>query len=241
MICRVFRDNDGISEGIAGNVDREGAIRMKDADQYNTTSDYVYHQLRSQIITKKLRAGQRLPEITLAKQLKVSRTPVREALRRLANEGMVQLIPNGGARLMAPSRDEIAGTYEVREYLECLAVKKAASRITPLQLCRLEEQIQLEEKSFTERNLESYLEVNNSFHRIIAEASGNLVLADYIDNVLARTYVFLVFYETFFDFDTNPSLDEHRAIMDALSNHDEELSVKLMKDHLALSLEGLAP
>lgn len=214
---------------------------MKDPVQFNTTSDYVYHQLRNQIITKKLRAGQRLPEITLAKQLEVSRTPVREALRRLANEGMVQLIPNGGARLLAPTKEEIAGTYEVRDYLERLAVKKAASRITPLQICRLEEQIEMEEKSFEERDLESYLEVNNSFHRIIAEASGNIVLADYIDNVLSRTYVFLVFYETFFDFQTNPSLDEHRAILKALSDHDEELSVKLMEDHLSLSLKGLAP
>ncbi len=214
---------------------------MKDPVQFNTTSDYVYHQLRNQIITKKLRAGQRLPEITLAKQLDVSRTPVREALRRLANEGMVQLIPNGGARLLAPSREEIIGTYEVRDYLECLAVKKAASRITPLQLCKLEEQIQLEEKSFAEKDLEAYLEVNNSFHRIIAEASGNIILADYIDNVLSRTYVFLVFYETFFDFQTNPSLDEHRAILKALSEHDEDLSVKLMENHLSLSLKGLAP
>ncbi|SMG25429.1 GntR family transcriptional regulator [Dethiosulfovibrio salsuginis] len=214
---------------------------MKDPVQFNTTSDYVYHQLRNQIITKKLRAGQRLPEITLAKQLEVSRTPVREALRRLANEGMVQLIPNGGARLLAPTKEEIVGTYEVRDYLERLAVKKAASRITPLQICRLEEQIELEEKSFQERDLESYLEVNNSFHRIIAEASGNIILADYIDNVLSRTYVFLVFYETFFDFQTNPSLDEHRAILKALSDHDEDLSVKLMEDHLSLSLKGLAP
>nr|WP_321502949.1 GntR family transcriptional regulator [uncultured Dethiosulfovibrio sp.] len=214
---------------------------MKDQLQFNTTSDYVYHQLRNQIITKKLRAGQRLPEITLAKQLEVSRTPVREALRRLANEGMVQLIPNGGARLLAPTKEEIVGTYEVRDYLERLAVKKAASRITPLQICRLEEQIELEEKSFEERDLESYLEVNNSFHRIIAEASGNIILADYIDNVLSRTYVFLVFYETFFDFQTNPSLDEHRAILKALSEHDEALSVKLMEDHLSLSLKGLAP
>lgn len=213
--------------------------QVKEAIRYNTTSDYVYHQLRNQIITKKLRAGQRLPEVALARQLEVSRTPVREALRRLANEGMVQLIPNGGARLLAPTRDEIVGTYEVREYLECLAVKKAAYRITPLQICRLEEQVQLEEKSFSDRNLESYLEVNNSFHRIIAEASGNMILADYIDNVLSRTYVFLVFYETFFDYHTNPSLDEHRAILKALKDHDKYLSIKLMKDHLALSLKGL--
>lgn len=214
-------------------------MKEKESDQYNTTSDYVYHQLRNQIIMKKFRAGQRLPEITLAKEFNVSRTPVREALRKLANEGIVQLIPNGGARLLAPTRQEIEGTYEVREYLEILAVKKAAQRITPLQLCRLEEQVEMEEKSFNERDLQSYLEINNNFHRIIAEASGNIVLADYIDNVLSRTYVYMVFYETFFDFQTNPSLDEHRAIIKALSNHDEELSVKLMHDHLDMSLKGL--
>ncbi|PIE53834.1 MAG: GntR family transcriptional regulator [Dethiosulfovibrio peptidovorans] len=214
---------------------------MKKTVLYTTTSEQVYDELRRQILTKKLKAGQRLPETTIAKQLDVSRTPVREALRRLATEGIVQLIPGGGARLTAPTREEIENTYEVREYLECLAVEKAAHRITPLQICRLEEQIELEEQSFRDRDLEAYLEVNNAFHRIIAEASGNMVLADYVDNVLSRTYVYMVFYEQFFNFSSNPSLDEHRALLGALSDHDNDKAVRLMKDHLAVSCEGLTP
>ncbi|MDD4365250.1 MAG: GntR family transcriptional regulator [Synergistales bacterium] len=213
---------------------------MKGALLYATSADHVYHELRNQIIMKKLRAGQRLPEAAIARQLNVSRTPVREALRRLANEGMVQLVPNGGARLLAPTRQEIEGTYEIRAHLECLAVRKAASRITPLQLCRLEEQIQLEEQSFAARDLEAYLEINNAFHCIIAEASGNVVLADYVENVLSRTYVFMVFYETFFDFETNPSLDEHRVILKALAARDEEEAVRLMREHLNISIDSLA-
>ncbi|MEA3284527.1 MAG: GntR family transcriptional regulator [Synergistota bacterium] len=212
---------------------------MRDTVLYTTTADYVYHELRRQILTKKLKAGQRLPEIAIAKQLDVSRTPVREALRKLANEGIVQLIPNGGARLTAPTREEIESTYEVREYLERLSVKKAATRITPLQICKLEEQIEKEEKSFEDKDLEGYLEINKRFHSIIAEGSGNVVLAEYIENVLSRTYVYMVFYENFFDFHDNPSLNEHRAILSALSRHDEKLSVQLMKDHLDLSCQGL--
>lgn len=206
---------------------------------YTTTSDYVYYELRSQILKKELKAGQRLPEIATSKRLDVSRTPVREALRRLANDGIVQLTPNGGARLIKPSKQEIEDTYEVRDHLESLAISKAAERITPLQICRLEEQIQAEEKVFAEKNLESYLEINNDFHKIIAESSGNPVLADYVNNVLSRTYVYMVFYETFFDFYNNPSLDEHRSILNALSEHNQKKAVRLIHEHLSRSIQGL--
>ena len=115
---------------------------MKDTDSYiQTASDLVYHKLRAQIIAKKRRPGERLPEETIARELDVSRTPVREAIRRLATEGLVTLIPNAGARLANPSRREIIDTYEVREYLECLAARKAAVNITEAQASRIVNEI----------------------------------------------------------------------------------------------------
>jgi DNA-binding GntR family transcriptional regulator len=197
--------------------------------------------LRHKIISKELKPGQRLPEIGLAEEMQLSRTPVREAIRRLANEGLVILVPNSGARLASPSMEEMENAYEVREHLETLAVHKAASRITPLQLCRLEEAIQEEEKIFKERDIEAYLDVNVAFHEIIAEASGNVVLKEYIDNILSRTNVYMVFYESFFDFDTNPSLEEHRQLHEALRLKDPNLAVALMRRHIGLSMKSLAP
>ncbi len=215
--------------------------RPKDMPFYATSADYVYHALRHKIISKELKPGQRLPEVGLAEEMQLSRTPVREAIRRLANEGLVIIIPNSGARLASPSMEEMENAYEVREHLETLAVHKAASRITPLQLCRLEEAIQEEEEIFKQRDTEAYLDINVTFHQIIAESSGNVVLKEYIDNILARTNVYMVFYESFFDFDTNPSLEEHRQLHEALRLKDPNLAVALMRRHVNLSMKSLDP
>lgn len=205
----------------------------------HTAAEFVYDQLRKKIFEKALTSGQRLPEVAIAKELNVSRTPVREALRRLESEGLVQIIPGWGACLASPSKQEIIDTYEVREDLEIMAIRKAAKRITPLQLCRLQEQIDAERETFVDRDLESYLKVNDNFHIIIAESSGNSTLVGYVKNILSRIFVQMIFFESFFDFDTNPSLEEHIAILNALKEHDEAECVRLMKEHLRLSMEGL--
>lgn len=204
-----------------------------------TAAGFVYDQLRRKIFEKTLVSGQRLPEVAIAKELQVSRTPVREALRRLENEGLVQIIPGWGACLASPTRQEIIDTYEVREELEVMAIRKAAKQITPLQICRLQEQIDAEHETFVKRNLESYLTVNDNFHIIIAESSGNNTLVGYIKNILSRTFVQMIFFESFFDFNTNPSLEEHIIILDALKRHDEEECIHLIREHLRLSMEGL--
>jgi len=205
----------------------------------STTTERVYKELKRRIFLKELKPGQRLPEESLARTLSVSRTPVREALRILANEGLVDLIPNSGARLVSPTLEQVKDSYEVRGHLEALAASKAAGSITPVQLCLLQEAIDEEEEIFSSYDLERYLDVNARFHNIIAEASGNRTLAEHVARILAGTYVFMVFLESFFDFDTNPSLDEHREILGALKGGDESLAVDLMRKHILLSMQAL--
>lgn len=212
---------------------------MRTPNDFSTASEYVYKELRKRIFGKKLRAGQRLPEASIARDLGVSRTPAREALRRLANEGLVDFVPNLGARLVFPTRDEVRNAYEMREHLERLAARKAALLITPPDLYRLEENILEEEKAFADRNLDDYLRVNIAFHRIIAGASGNQMLAEFIGNVLSRIYVYMVLFESFFDFDSNPSLEEHREILAAFRNKDADLAEKLARTHVDLSMKAL--
>ena len=203
------------------------------------TVNYVYQELRHRIFLKEIKANQRLPEISIAKQLNVSRTPIREAFRKLAEEGLVVIRPNDGARTISPSIKDIKEAYEIREQLECFAIKQSVKQISPIQLCLLEENIHKEEHIFQEHNLEAYLDINTNFHRIIAESSNNKLLADYIENVLKRTYIYMIFYESFFDFDNNPSLDEHKAILSALRKKNKERAIKLMRNHISLSLEQL--
>ncbi|HCA40682.1 MAG TPA: GntR family transcriptional regulator [Aminobacterium sp.] len=212
---------------------------MREARLYTTSADYAYQELRHKIITKQLKPGQRLPEVNIAVQMGVSRTPVREALRRLASEGLVVIIPNSGARLAAPTAREIEDTFLVREQLETLAIRLAAERIGDRHLRRLEEAMIEEGRAIEEKDLEKYLEVNEAFHKAIADASGNKVLAEYVENILARTNAYVVFYDPFYQLETVPSVDAHREILIALRHHDSERSVTLLKKHLQDAIEGL--
>jgi len=196
---------------------REGRGKMiMEPRLYTTSADYVYQELRHRIITKQLKPGQRLPEVNIAVQMGVSRTPVREALRRLSSEGLVLIIPNSGARLASPTKREMEDTYAVREQLECISVATAATRISERNLRRLEDAILEEEKAFEEKNL-----------------------AEFVENILARTNAYVVFYDPFYDIVDNPSIDQHKAIAQALKDRDREKAVELMKEHLKLSLVGL--
>ncbi len=199
---------------------------------YNTSSDFVYLELRSKIVNKQLKPGQRLPEVKISTEMGVSRTPVREALRRLANEGLVRIIPNSGARVSSPTLTEVEGAYIVREHLEALSVSLACKNGIDIRTMeRFEEIITLEEEAFAARDLDANLEANNAFHRLIADASKNIVLREYVENIILRTNVYILFYDPFTE-DVNYSAKEHKNILKAIADRDAEMAGKLIKEHL---------
>ncbi|MDL2298162.1 GntR family transcriptional regulator [Synergistaceae bacterium OttesenSCG-928-D05] len=199
---------------------------------FNTSADFVYVELRNKIINKQIRPGERLPEVKIATEMDVSRTPVREALRRLASEGLVRIIPNSGARVSAPTVAEMQGAYLVREHLESLSVVLACKNgLDRRTLERIEEVIVAEEYAFTARDLEASLEANNAFHRLISEASKNPVLIEYIDNIMLRTNVYVLFYDTFSE-ETNYSTTEHKEILRAIATRDVDQAEDIMRKHL---------
>jgi DNA-binding GntR family transcriptional regulator len=208
-------------------------------DPYASTVDTAYDAIRSLILHKKFVSGQKLSEIGLSDQLGVSRTPIREALRRLANDGYVLLVPKSGAWVASPTKQEVEDAYAVRARLEAWAAGMAAHNASPLFLARLEAKIQQEERIFEERDIEAYLDVNTAFHMIIAEASGNTVLTGYVGDILARPFIYAVLLERYFDLSTNPSLDEHRRLLEAFATGDEKLCVRLAGKHVYQSLASL--
>ena len=110
------------------------------------------------------------------------------------------------------------------------SIKKAVHKITPIHIYKLEEQIALEEKAARENDVDAYIKANNSFHLIIAEASGSKALSDIISTILSKVVAHLLFYEdSLFKFETNPALNKHKKITEALKNHDEAECVRLMK------------
>ena len=190
---------------------------------YNTSSDSVYMELRGKILSRELKPAQRLLEVKIANEMGVSRTPVREALRRLANEGLVKIVPNSGARVASPSSHEMDNSYSVREYLENMSVELACrTGMDKRTLERLDGLVRDGDAAYDAGDVDAFLAANNDFHRIIAEAGKNYVLSEYVDNIIQRTNVYIYFYSKFIEAE-NKSSGEHRDRIGAQ---------ELMKQHL---------
>ena len=199
---------------------------------YNTSSDSVYMELRGKILSRELKPAQRLLEGKIANEMGVSRTPVREALRRLANEGLVKIVPNSGARVASPSSHEMDNSYSVREYLENMSVELACrTGMDKRTLERLDGLVRDGDAAYDAGDVDAFLAANNDFHRIIAEAGKNYVLSEYVDNIIQRTNVYIYFYSKFVESD-NKSSGEHRAILRAIAQRDRIGAQELMKQHL---------
>jgi len=191
----------------------------------------VYKALKEMIIIQEIPPGEKLDEDSLASQLGVSRTPVRESLYRLENEGIVKIIPRRGAFIVKHSKESINEILSVREVLEGLSAREAASHITDAALEVLES---LSEK-FSESNVrllsKEYLQVDVKFHKTIIEASKNEwlislmnILNDHIQMLRLRTVTFQGRPEQ--------SLSEHRRILEALKARDPLLAESLMREHI---------
>jgi DNA-binding GntR family transcriptional regulator len=191
----------------------------------------VYQALKEMIIFKEIPPGEKLDEDSLANQLGVSRTPIRESLYRLENEGIVKIIPRRGAFIVKHSKESINEILSVREVLEGLSAREAANHITDAALEVLES---LSEK-FSESNVrllsKEYLQVDVKFHKTIIEASKNEwlislmnILNDHIQMLRLRTVTFQGRPEQ--------SLSEHRRILEALKARDPLLAESLMREHI---------
>ena len=199
---------------------------------YNTSSDSVYMELRGKILSRELKPAQRLLEVKIANEMGVSRTPVREALRRLANEGLVRIVPNSGARVASPSSHEMDNSYSVRGYLENMSVELACrTGMDKRTLERLDGLVRDGDAAYDAGDVDAFLAANNDFHRVIAEAGKNYVLSEYVDNIIQRTNVYIYFYSKFIEAE-NKSSGEHRAILRAIAQRDRIGAQELMKQHL---------
>jgi DNA-binding GntR family transcriptional regulator len=147
----------------------------------------VYQALRDAIISKRLPPGERVSEASLARQLRVSKTPVREALLRLHAIGLVEADGGRGGRIVRPSAELIQQTYEVRGALESLAGRLAAERATPAQRSQLVKLAAASLAAAQAHDLDGFRRHDEAFHDVLAAASANSYLARLIDNAYTLT------------------------------------------------------
>ena len=147
----------------------------------------VYQALRDAIISKRLPPGERVSEASLARQLRVSKTPVREALLRLHAIGLVEADGGRGGRIVRPSAELIQHTYEVRGALESLAARLAVERATPAQRSQLLELAAASLAAAQDQDLDGFRRHDEAVHDVLAAASANSYLARLIDNAYTLT------------------------------------------------------
>ena len=163
-------------------------------DEYLPLRDVVFTTLRQAILRGELKPGERLMEIQLANKLGVSRTPIREAIRKLELEGLVLMIPRKGAEVAEITEKNLRDVLEVREALEVLAVQLACDKITPEQI----ENLRLAEKEFehiiTTNDITNIAEADVRFHDLVYEATGNQRLIQLLNNLREQMYRYRVEY-----------------------------------------------
>ena len=217
------------------------------AEERRALVDKLASQLHARVLSGELPSGTRLRQEALAEEFGVSRTPVREALRKLQAGGLVELQPNRGAVVRGLSPREIRDAYEVRAALEGLAAGLAAERINRDQLERLnrvqdEFRTALEKtvarrrggREVGEREVRRWGSANDDFHQTIHEASGNDVLAGALAQLhrnFPRDLSRLVVSESTAMLEAN--VREHEAILEALSRHDATAAQELMQRHVS--------
>lgn len=200
--------------------------------------EQVTATLEEEILTGKLAAGAALTEQSLSTRLGVSRTPIRAALHTLAEEGLINLVPNRGAVVIGVTRDDLIDIYNIRMRLEGLASATAAKRIFPEDLERLRESVELAEFYIQKNDTEHLKELDTAFHSIIYRASGNRMLCKTLSE-LHRNITSYRKLSLTVPGRLERSVGEHREILEAIEAGDAEMADRLTSAHIAAALENM--
>ena len=187
----------------------------------------VHDRLREQILSGALEPGTELTEVALSEQLGVSRGPIREALGRLASQGLVTVRPRRGAVVRSLSKEEFIELYQVREALEMMAVKLAVPRLTAEDIDGLQGLIEAMARHAERGEVAEFFEANMAFHGRLLEASGNGKLLELYGQLLGQLAAALALRGNL-----QRSVAEHAAIVRAAKRGDAERAAQLMSEHI---------
>ncbi len=208
-----------------------GKLAKINLNDYKPLREVIFNSLREAIIIGELRPGERLMEVQLAEKMGVSRTPVREAIRKLELEGLVDMIPRKGAHVAELSIKDIMDVLEVRASLDGLATALAAERITDDELKELKHINGQFTQYIEKENLNGSIKKDAEFHDIIYRASRNDKLITILNNLREQVQRFRVIYLKDYNSPKN-LIKEHNDIFEAISLRSIEASRSLAKTHI---------
>ena len=200
-------------------------------NEYLPLRDVVFYTLRKAILRGELKPGERLMEIQLANKLGVSRTPIREAIRKLELEGLVLMIPRKGAEVAQITEKNMQDVLEVRKALEELSVQLACERITPEQVEEMKMAAEDFRKVLKSGDVTKIAEADVKFHDIIFAATNNQRLITLLNNLREQMYRFRVEYLK--QKECYPQLlEEHDKLIALISGGEVEEACELMGCHI---------
>lgn len=201
--------------------------------------DDVYNILRRAIVRHELVPGARLSAPALATDLNVSRSPVREAVQRLIQEGLATEKPRRGAVVTSFSRDELVPLYEVRSSLEGLAARLATENANAKALRRLTRILDIDANAVADDDLEKHLQADIDFHAGVLALSGNPVLQKMLHEIYTK--IQLAIYTRVAPIGPRHALTDHQAILRAILSGDPDAAERAARRHVQRVRQRLAP
>ena len=208
-------------------------------DEYLPLRDVVFNTLREAILRGELKPGERLMEIQLANKLGVSRTPIREAIRKLELEGLVLMIPRKGAEVAQITEKSLRDVLEVRRALENLAVKLACLRMSPQTLADLKAAARAFEEILGGEDVTAVAEADVAFHDVIYMATDNQRLISLLNNLREQMYRYRVEYLKKKECHKQ-LLWEHQEIIRAIEAGEIDVATKITEQHIDNQVEAVS-
>jgi DNA-binding GntR family transcriptional regulator len=195
----------------------------------NTLSHQVYGWLRQQILSGVLKQGERLNEISVSETLGVSATPVREALRLLNGDGLVELEGRRGARVIQPTDEDIRDCFQVRKALECLALREACAALSPDDIAELKRISALMENP-AKLDANGFFAADTAFHEFFLKRAGNSWLEQFLSTL--KDFLHVVRRPLLSDSNLETTRDEHLAITRAVLRGRIDQAEQMLGKHI---------
>jgi DNA-binding GntR family transcriptional regulator len=210
-----------------------GGIRV---NKRKSLREEVYDSLRRSIIHGKLRGGQRLIEETLAHQVGISRTPVREAFHKLERDDLVARLPKGGFAVKKFTREDVEEIFGIRSALESYAAYLATIHMTSEKLALLEKKVEESAKALDSQDFDKVVQLHTEFHDILYKAAKSKKLVEMIGNYsdyFFRYRAALIHTENGFKF----SINDHRRMIEGMKRKNPRLVERLVRRHLERGMD----
>jgi DNA-binding GntR family transcriptional regulator len=205
---------------------------------YKPLGEVVFEYLRESILNGTLKPGERLMEIALAEQMGVSRTPVREAIRKLEKESFVEMIPRKGAYVADLTAKDIIDVLEIRILLEGFASSLAAQRMSEDELAGLRDTLEAFNDAVKREDRQAMIDQDNMFHNKIFEATKNNKLIEIVKDLHDQFQRFRLTYFT--EFDNYPEIQLwHQRIYDAILSNDNQEAKNAAEQHVQVIMEAV--